>query len=170
MPWIEAVIKARWLVAGLGEDSPDAWWQSHAMSATGQRFLARLFPRTPLTAALRVADHAAQLEHDARIGQHGVFHLFRLPIQDETAVQQFLGQASAGAMLGQLATHSSWPERLSALTELSGEPDRRHVAGPVRCGRPTAFRSQAGLSQVCAVYLQAFTIGSQAYPFVEPST
>lgn len=46
--FIESLVRARFLVASLGEITSPPWWRSQATTLVGLRALERLFPRTYL--------------------------------------------------------------------------------------------------------------------------
>lgn len=46
--FIESLVRARFLVASLGEITSPPWWRSQATTPVGLRALERLFPRTYL--------------------------------------------------------------------------------------------------------------------------
>ena len=166
--WIESLVRARWLVASLGETATPPWWRSQATTA-GLRTLERLFPRTATTAALETAGRAAAIEHDARIGRTGVYHLFRLPVADEVAVRAWLGQTTGHEVVRRLAALGSVDERRDALQALAGTEPAPGSEGPVNCGPVTGLRSGPGLRRVCAAYVRAHTDGRVVYPFLEES-
>ncbi len=163
---IEQLVRARWLVASLGETTTPPWWRSQATTA-GLRTLERLFPRTATTAALETAGRAAAIEHDARIGRTGVYHLFRLPVSDEVAVRAWLSQTTGHEAVRQLTALASVEERRDALQALAGTELAPSAAGPVNCGPVAELRTGAGLRRVCAAYVRAHRDGRVVYPFLE---
>ena len=58
--WVESLVQARYL----GEDAATPWWGTSVTSPVGRRMLARLSPRTVLSASLVTVSHAAALVHD----------------------------------------------------------------------------------------------------------
>jgi hypothetical protein len=163
----EALIQARWLVGSLGEHTSPPWWRSQATSSAGRRFLALLFPRTADIASLETAGQAALLEHDARIGRHGVFHLFRLPMADEATINDLLRQIETSAMLAPLAALTDHAPRLAALRKLSGGVQPVEGSGPIHCGPVRAIHDGGMLRRICATYLAAFEDGRPRYPYLE---
>ena len=167
MDWIAAVVKARFLVASLGESASPPWWRSQATSAVGQRMLGRLFPRTTVAASLETASRAARLEHDAHLGRLGAYHLFRLPVGDEAAILDQMRSAHIGEGLQSLAALDGTDERLRALGELAGSARASATPGPVHCGAVDDLRRGSALAQVCAAYLAGFRAGTPVYPYLE---
>jgi len=165
-PWIANVVQARYLVAALGEQASPPWWRSRATSDAGQRFFARLFPRTSLQAGLETASQAARLEHDTHLGTIGAFHLFRLPTADEAALHDFLGEPAAEALLRDVANLSSTDTRLATLARLAGTVDAGSISGPVNCGRVSERHAAATFQRLCASYLSGFQQGQVVYPYL----
>jgi hypothetical protein len=164
---LEAVAGARLLVAALGEAASPPWWRSQAMTEVSGRWLERLFPRTALGAALEVAGRAARLEHDARIGRTGAYHLFRLPPAVEADLQERMRNGSLD--LTSWAALRTREERLRALGELAGAEPIVPVAGPVNCGSVDGLSRGRALQRLCAAYAGAFAAGAPAYPYLEAS-
>jgi len=163
--WIEDLVKARFLVASLGEGASPPWWRSQATGEIGLRMLERLFPRTAVTAGLELASRAARLEHDARIGRGGVYHLFRLPSGDEAAVLDLVGRAEADAILRELAAGDR-EGKLQRLSELADGVGARDGSGPVYRGPIQELRRGGALRAVCAVYERAFRSEQPVYPYL----
>jgi len=165
--FLETVTGARWLVGVLGEAAAPPWWRSQASLPTGQRILARLFPRTALAASLQTTGRAALIEHDARIGRHGVFHLFRLPVADEAAWDEFLRGSEAERVLRPLATLESQDQRLAALRSVAARDAPAEAIGPQRAGSIQELRRGRALGQVCALYAAGFAAGRPVYPYLD---
>src|SRR6266566_8935669 len=83
---IRQLVFLRTIVAALGERTTPPRWRTQFLTDFGLRALARVFPRTPVHAALDSVFVAARLEHDQRIGLGWRCHLFRLPESAERAV------------------------------------------------------------------------------------
>lgn len=164
--WIEAVIRVRFLVAGLGEIAPTPWWHTEALTPVGQRLLVRLFPRTSAGAGLETASRAAAIEHDSHIGRGGVYHLFRLPTADETAVRDHLRLPATDYLLQDLAGITDFEARLDALRVLAGGETSPGAQGPFHCGAATSIRRGKALQRLCAAYVDAFGADRIAYPFL----
>jgi hypothetical protein len=163
------LVRARFLVAALGESATPPWWRSRATSPTGQRFLARLFPRTHLRASLETATRAARLEHDGRIGRIGVYHLFRLPSPVEAMIDEHLQQATLLEQLHEIARVDSQDARLAALGVLADAAAAAGATGPVSCGAVRDLDRSDLLGRICATYLAGFRSGRPVYPYAEES-
>jgi hypothetical protein len=164
--WIEAVIRARFLVAGLGEMTTPPWWRTEALTLVGQRILVRLFPRTSAGAGLETAGRAAAIEHDSHIGRVGAYHLFRLPIGDETTVLDHLRLPASDRLLQELVTIVDFEARLDALRTLANDETSAGAQGPVHCGAATSVRRGKSLQRLCATYADAFNAGQVVYPYL----
>lgn len=166
----ENLLKARLLVAMLGESASPPWWRSQATSPTGQRLLARLYPRTYVSAGAQTAGRAARREHDARIGRVGAFHLFRLPSADESLIAERLGDLAFQRRLGEIVALPGIEERLGLLKELAGRAKATVSPGPVLHGTIDELRSGVAFGRICATYAAAFRTGSPSYPYLEDRT
>lgn len=164
--WIEALIRSRFLVAGLGEMTTPPWWRTEALTPVGQRLLVRLFPRTSAGAGLETAGRAAAIEHDSHIGRIGAYHLFRLPIGDETVLRDHLRLPATDRLLQELVTLTDFQERLDALRTISGDETSNGAQGPVHCGAIVSVRRGKSLQRLCAAYADAFSAGRVVYPFL----
>jgi hypothetical protein len=164
--WIESVVRARFLVATLGESASPPWWRTDALSPAGQRLLARLFPRTAASAGLETASRAAATEHDNHIGRVGAYHLFRLPIADETIVRDHLRLPDTDRLLQELVTLVDFQTRLDALRTLTRGEISVDAHGPLHCGATNGIRRGKALQRLCAAYADAFGTGRTVYPFL----
>jgi hypothetical protein len=163
---LEDVIRARLLVASLGERAPTPWWRSQASTEVSGRWLERLFPRTSTRAALEIGSRAALAVHDARLGGTGVYHLFRLPVSVEAAIQDVL--ARDGTNLAAVVEAVQGGTALDLLGAMAGPERADAVAGPTNCGRVSTLQRGRGLQRVCAAYVAAFQSGTSAFPYLEP--
>ena len=162
----QKIVRARWLVGSLGEGGTPAWWQSEASTAAGQRMLARLFPRTALAAALQTTARAAEAVHDAHIGRHGVYHLFRLPAADEAAIRELLTAPQVADLLGPLAALVDRQERLEALQQLAPRVGATDGVGPQRIGTVEDLHQERALPRICATYAAGFAAAQPVYPYL----
>jgi hypothetical protein len=153
------------LVATLGERASPPWWRSQASTEVSGHWLERLFPRTAARAALEIGSRAALAVHDARLGGTGIYHLFRLPVSIEAAIQDVL--ARNGANLGAVVEAARGDTVLDLLGEMAGPERADVVAGPTNCGRVTSVQRGRGLQRVCAAYVAAFKSGTPAFPYLE---
>lgn len=163
--WISQIVKARWLVASLGEIASPPWWRSEATSPASVRILERLYPRTALVASLEIASRAACLVHDAPLARSGQYHLFRLPVADDLAVREWLRQPAGMETLRQLAAVSP-KDRLASLAALAGSEAAPNGQGPINCGPITALHRKGTIQKICAIYLAGFTYGHLVVPYL----
>jgi hypothetical protein len=165
--WVEAVLRARWLVGGLGESASPAWWRSQALTPAGGRMLERLFPRTAQAARLEAATRAASAEHDEHIGRLGAYHLFRLPSGDEAALRHFSTSPDGHGYFDDLSRLETVEQRLDALAGLARTEAPVVGPGAVLCGSMKNFREGRALARVCGTYSAAFRANSPTYPYLE---
>lgn len=163
--WIPSIVRARYLVASLGESSSPPWWRSEATTPAARRMLERLYPRTVQAASLEVAVRAAGKLHDDRLGRLGSYHLFRLPTAQEVALREHVTSPEGSILLGELASIASESDRLAALTQIA-QGEQGQLPGPVRCGAIRDLRHGQALQRICAVYLAGFQSATPVYPYL----
>ncbi len=160
------VIRLRALVLALGESSKTPWWKTEFMNETGLRFLERLYPRTPVRAAVHAAGRAACEAHDQAVGRVGVYHLFRLPEALEVemhAVTSSDDEAFFSLFRSCLGQHESLLEMIVPFC--SGEKLKSIVTGPKRIDVELNETMIEGLSKAAAVYRDAFKQGKPTFPY-----
>jgi hypothetical protein len=149
----------RILVAAVGERSEPPWWPTQFFSPTGQKWMARVFPRTEFLARLSATTKAAARVHDAAVGGRDRYHLFRLPSDLEST----LGREATA--LSDDVSEATVAEILSRLGQLAGEARELLGAGPIliadtdHIGRSTTIRTLA------ATYLAAANSGIRVFPY-----
>lgn len=163
--WVRATVEVRFLVASLGETAAPPWWRSEATSPVGLRMLERLFPRTAATASLQTASQAARLEHDARIGRSGVYHLFRLPSAAEATLLDLLTQPEIDSRLRQLAG-IDLDEKARLLAKIAASHVLQSTEGPVYCGAVGDLRIGDALARICTAYHVGFQTNRIVYPYL----
>jgi hypothetical protein len=161
MSTIAPLIKLRLLVAYLGERRQFGWWDTSFLDATGRGFLERPFPRTAAHAALRSASEAACRAHDAAIGRVGVFHLFRLPIEQEESLDLRLAGVAGADLVSLLPSKAVALASLETLISKSIPP----VSGPIQVGHEKQIGTPASLGHLSAAYHAAFKAGVQTIPY-----
>jgi hypothetical protein len=155
------LIKLRLLVGFLGEKRQANWWDCGFLDATGRRFLETTFPRTAFFAALRSTAEAARLLHDKRIGRVGVFHLFRLPVDTEDALEAHIADLPNEEAL-------SWVSSCETALEELGRMDETRVSappGPVQVGVEKKILVPSSISDLAAHYHSAFEGNFQCFPY-----
>src|SRR6266852_3936744 len=162
---LEDIIRARLLVASLGERASAPWWRSQASTEVSGRWLERLFPRTAARAALEISSRAALAVHDAKLGGTGVYHLFRLPVSLEAAVHDVLARndARVSALL-----ESTPGDGIQMLAAMAGSERVESVGGPLNCGRVSTLQRGRALQRLCAAYVGGFQSGAAVFPYLEP--
>ena len=168
--WIEAILSARFLVAGMGETTSPPWWRCEATGPASLRMLERIYPRTFLAASLETASRAAGSEHDAHIRRMGTYHLFRLPIGSETALHELAASEQGIGWLRQIASLEGREAHLAQLAQLDALADMRELMagrGPVRCGTVNELPSGYAVRRMCAAYARGFRDGTPVYPYLE---
>jgi hypothetical protein len=93
---LDEIVRARFLVASLGEQEQTPWWRSQASRRSAVAGWSGS-SRGPLEISIR----GALAMHDAKLGGTGVYHLFRLPVSLEAGVHHVLARndARVGALL-----------------------------------------------------------------------
>ena len=167
---IESIVRARLLVASLGESMSPSWWRSQATSPVGVRMLERLFPRTSVAAVLATASQAASIEHDTRIGRVGAYHLFRLPTAQEVAMREFLRTDHGRRSLEDIVRSESTDSRLQALAQLAADEPAPGTRGPVNCGTAATLRRGRAFQRLCAAYADGFRAATPVYPYLEEAS
>ena len=79
----QELLELRLLIAFLGERSQFAWWASSFFDNTSKPFLEPVFGKTAKLTQYHGAVEAARRVHDEHIGVGEVFHLFRMPEENE---------------------------------------------------------------------------------------
>lgn len=164
--WAEVLVRSRYLVGSLGEDAATPWWGTTVTSPVGRRMLARMFPRTVLSASLETVGRAATAVHDQQIGRLGAYHLFRLPVAEELAIAELLRAPHGEALLQTIADLVDRPARIAALASLAAAETAPDAYGPMHIGTTTGLRRPKTLQRLCATYLGAFAADRTAFPFL----
>ena len=155
------LIKLRLLVGFLGEKRQANWWDCGFLDATGRRFLETTFPRTFFCAEIRSNTEAARVLHDARIGRVGVFHLFRLPVDHEDALEAHIADWPSKDALSWISSRDTALEELQRM-------DESHVSapqGPVQVGVEKKILAPSSISDLAAHYRSAFAGNFQCFPY-----
>lgn len=159
-------IRLRALVLALGEAAVPAWWKTDFMNETGLRFLERLYPRTPIRAAVHAAGKAACEAHDKAVGRVGVYHLFRLPESLETELH--FSQSSDDAEF--ISRFRSCLDRREDLMEMLSTLCNEQIpkntgAGPRRIGAASDAARIDAMGMAASIYHDAFKLGKPVYPY-----
>lgn len=158
----EFIATCRVAVGLLGEKSQRAWWPSAFMSSGSKAFMSPVFPRTLFLSQMTGTSVAAARVHDDLIGIGHVFHLFRLPEDQEAGVQRIFLSAEFSKAIA--------PKIVDALTAVQYLKSRaKSVAqvgtGPVRIATTTQIRETTFWQTVAGHYAAAFDKGHRVYPY-----
>lgn len=159
-------VRLRALVLALGETAVPAWWKTEFMNETGLRFLERLYPRTPIRAAVHAAGRAACEEYNKAVGRVGVYHLFRLPPSLETEIHSSPSSDDAELIRrfrSCLGRREDLMEMLSTLHD--GRTSKNVVAGPKRIGTESDALRLDAFRMAASIYYEAFKRGKPAFPY-----
>lgn len=161
------VFRLRVLVLALGEKVDPPWWRTQFFTTTGQRFLERLFPRTPLLAAVNSAGKPASELHDQAVGRVGAFHLFRLPKNLEFKLIAYGSDLKDTAKAEFFDPSWTVEQMLDLIRSLAdGAPPSELSPGAVKLGKETDLSAPAVFREMAAIYLNAFITRTQAFPYV----
>jgi hypothetical protein len=151
----------RMTIGYLGDRDQFGLWQSAFFTQGSRAFLDPLFPRTRLLAQCNGVTRAAILVHDERIGVGQTYHLFRLPEELEQGIHQALHDPAFQRVIPERANSS---DVLSKLREFGAKVETTGV-GPVRVGGREDLYNPKIWRQVAGLYLQAFQLGKEIYPY-----
>ena len=143
-------------VLASGEALPEKCWDSDGLSPAGQTDLAMVFPRTSVLAAATHASELARAHHDKHTRAAGVFHLFRLPTDVESAIHREMLNALPGGFRPQ---DNLWSE-MESLPEVEVSAEQ----GPVNLGS-VDLTSATDLSRLASAYRAAFAAELSCIPF-----
>lgn len=156
------ITELRVLVGYLGEKGQAHWWSSEFFSPNAAAFLAPIFNRSVFLAQYQGVTAAAAKVHDEAIGVGRIYHLFRLPIGLEQAAAETLNDSSfTQSLQGKLVNRE---QALSRLAELVTGAELA-TPGPVSLGQMGDDLS-AELKRAAGVYLSAFKLGIQSFPYL----
>jgi hypothetical protein len=126
--------------------------------------MTRVFPRTPINAALDCVFVAARLEHDRRTGLGKRYHLFRLP---ESVEGTILGFVSEPIFLEQAAAlvANAQTALMDKLASIASEQNQPAVDGPISLGPIAKMTQPAVLASLAAHYWNSFESGRRVFPY-----
>ena len=154
------LLRLRALVGFLGEADQFGWWDTSFLETTGQRFLARPFPRSAMNAALHSVTVAAGHLHDKSVEKGDVVHLFRLPHIQERRLAEALRSEDALSVSNVVRDETT---ALEALGQMTGARTPR--PGAVRVGEPDDVSTPDGIRDMAGYYYEAFTAGHRTFPY-----
>jgi len=155
------ILRLRVAVSFLGEKNQGAWWRTSFLSATGFKFIERLFPKTSRAAAVESAVEAAKRVHDAAIGKGQVIHLFRFAPELEETLHDIAVSMSPGEIEAICATTDAARRELDSAAPGSIESS----VGPKQIGKLDAAIQPASIDKLAAFYLSGFDAGTPVFPY-----
>lgn len=160
-PSIDDLVRLRYAVCALGQNSGSSWWKCDLLSQAGLESLEYNFSRNPFGAGFAATCMAAKRLHDERIGKTGVIHLFRLDPGLEILLEQ--SKSSDFALIRGLlgADHGTLLEELGRLGGIEIDSPQ----GPVQVGTLEEVSTANGLAQLARHYHAAFRLGIQVFPY-----
>jgi hypothetical protein len=165
---IRQLLFLRTIVAALGERTTPPRWRTQFLTDFGLRALVRVFPRTPVHAALDSVFVAARLEHDQRIGLGKRYHLFRLPESLERTVSDVISEpafsAQAAAMVAD--TQNTLMDKLASIASKHTLPA---VDGPISLGSIAKLTEPTVLASLAAHYWNSFESARRVFPYFAES-
>jgi len=159
------LLQLRVLVLALGEASHAGWWKSQFLTPTGLSYLSRLYPRSSFAAAVRSAGEAARLVHDGSIGVGNVFHLFRLPLDEERRLEAALREMGADLQIELEPMLTQREQLLARLEQLADRPSTKPATGPQEVGKLRDWRGGKLLARMAGMYAAAFRADARVYPY-----
>ena len=163
---VHDLLQLRILVLTLGESSHAGWWKSRFLTPTGLSYLSRLYPRSSFAAAVRSAGEAARLVHDTSIGVGQVFHLFRLPLDEERRLETTLEESGRDleAEFAPLLTQRE--QLLLRFLHWNSEQPSRMKAGPLEVGRLRDWQAGQLIAPMAAMYSAALKGNLRVFPYI----
>ena len=157
---IDGLLRARLLVAALGERVSEPWWKSQFLTPTGMNIGQRIFPRSTGKAALSSATVAARKEHDDKTGLRS-FHLFRFPSSIEHQLVEVANEQTDWS----LPTDSA--EIVRMLQEMSEGSGIKFSKGPKSLGTITEINRASTPRDIASLYAASIAKNQRVYPYFE---
>jgi hypothetical protein len=150
--------RLRLSVLAAGEALPEKYWDSKGFSATGQGDLIAIFPRTSLLAAMTHATELARAHHDKQTRASGVYHLFRLPTDIETAIHH--------EMIESIPNDYDIQANLWSEIDELPKTEASAVEGPINLNTLDLSTTKA-IAKLAATYKSAMDAGLTCIPFFQ---
>ncbi|QDT02212.1 hypothetical protein K227x_05840 [Rubripirellula lacrimiformis] len=157
---IDGLLKARLLVAALGERISEPWWKSQFLTPAGMNIGQRIFPRSTGVAALSSATVAARKDHDDKTGLRS-FHLFRFPSSIEHQLVDVANELADWT----LPTEST--DIVQLLQEMSEGSDIKFSKGPKSLGKITEIQKASTPRDIASLYAASIAKNQRVYPYFE---
>lgn len=161
---IRKLLFLRTIAPALGERTTTPRWRTQFLTDFGLRAMARVFPRTPVYAALDSVFVAARLEHDQRIGLGKRYHLFRLPESVERAVSDVISEPTFSTQAATMVadTQNTLMDKLASMASKQGLAD---VDGPISLGSIGQLTEPTVLGSLAAHYWNSFESARRVFPY-----
>lgn len=157
------LLKLRLAVGALGEKI--GWWNTNALNPKFQHVVKGLFPHSWRLAAMNATSEAAKIVHERAVTKRSQ-HLFRFHTELEQDLRRMMVEAQGVSVFAEVFDSSvSDPE--GTLRQMAGKGGRLHE-GAVSLGEPSRKFILSQVPRMAALYLAAFSNGTQSYPFFEP--
>lgn len=157
---VESLIALRVAVGFLGQ--LEKWWNCKFLESIGPRMLQTIFPRTSHQAALRSAIQAGSLHHDKALGQRGISHLFRLPVDVEEALSTRTESYTDKHLAGLFFENKD--QALNSLRKRCSD-EIKVSPGPVQIGTLGQVLTLKATEELAMHYYSAFTQQVQCLPY-----
>ena len=140
------------------------WWRTQFFTDFGFRTLARVFPRTAVSATLESSFAAARDEHDRRIGLGKKYHLFRLPETLERTLSAAISDPTLVTKVASVAAGTQDDLR-DELTRIASDRKEAAVDGPASLGSITRLTEPGVLGSLAAHYRNSFASNRRVFPY-----
>ena len=154
-------MQLRVLVGFLGQRKQGGWWDCDFLDAIGLRFLETTFPRTAHKAAIRSTTEAAARVHDQALGKIGSYHLFRLPVQIEDAMETAVDSFDWAKITPAIQSRDTARAELHRLANAMVKAPQ----GPVQIGVEARILTTTSVQELAAHYHSAFQDGIRCFPY-----
>ena len=159
---IETYLRLRTIVGYLGEKAQHDWWPCAFYSPSSSAFLQPIYPRSLLAAAYHGVVEAARRLHDQHIGIGRVFHLFRLPEEQERELHTFAIDPQA---MNALIPFTGSSELAMAELARIAQGGLTAPEGPVKVGTRHTLLSNEAVEEIARHYHDAFRRGIRCFPY-----
>ena len=153
-------IALRAAIGYLGQS--EKWWNCEFLGTIGLKMLRTIFPRTYNQASLLSVIQAASLHHDRTLGQRGVNHLFRLPLDVEERINNEINSFKEQDWKDLACNNKE--QAMDVLKKLSSSVIKVD-AGPVQIGTIGRLVSRQSIDELAMHYHSAFIQQVQCLPY-----
>ena len=168
---MEDIFDLRQKVARIGSNDWMGWWDSNALTLSGEYALKRLFRRSSRLTAAHLAIRSARIRHDHAVPQERLIHLFNFGEAFEGAFGRWLIDRKAeGWTPGDLVGEPEDPQKVSvaeALKSLDCDAPNESVEAPSQNGclvlgrvSPTEVEEEGRRLELAKTLVGAYGAGS----------